>query len=254
MTPFGPPSRYIEGHEFTEIAFGLRMFVISAPHRTNAAAANDLLDGTKRGLLAVEIERDVEHVRLRTERHRAPALEPGGARTLVDFDAQFGDLALTVRDFASLRIHLHDVLIADVGRVNKSASGSIELPQNSQLAHLEERLPSADVDQEVLEHLVHVLRLAGKVLVVPLHLACVGIERESRVRVERVSVGAAGDSGPRLGLRRGPINEVRFRIVAARDPRVAARAERQRQVAPRVAAGLTGTSNCRRAPHYPFGG
>ncbi len=39
-----------------------------------------------------------------------------------------------------------------------------------------------------------------------------------------------------------------FRIVAAGNPRVAAGAERQRQIAPRVAAGLAGTSDRRRAP------
>ena len=109
-----------------------------------------------------------------------------------------GILPGTVGDLAGLRIHLHDVLVAEIGGADERAGRSIELPENSQLAHLEQRLASAGVDQDALEDFVHVLRLAGKVLVIPLHLSGVGIERERRVGVERVAVGAADGSGPRL--------------------------------------------------------
>ena len=74
------------------------------------------------------------------------------------------------------------------------------------------------------------------------------IERQRRARVQRGALGAADGASPGLGLRRTPVNQVRFRIVAARDPHVAAGAERERQIAPRVAARLTGASDARRAP------
>src|SRR5437899_2508521 len=122
------------------------------------------------------------------------------------------------------------------------------MPQQSQIALINDLLAAAGVNQDVLEHLIHVLRFAGKVLVVPLYFSSVRIERQGRVGIERVAVGTADRSGPRFGLRRAPIDEVRFRIVAARDPRVAACAESQRQVAPCVAAGLTRTSNGGRSP------
>ena len=95
-----------------------------------------------------------------------------------DLDTEVGDFARKVGDFAGLRVHLQDGLIAEIRGVNKSAIRSIKLPENSQLAHLEKRLATAGVDQDVFEDLVHILRLAGKVLVVPFHLSCVGIECE----------------------------------------------------------------------------
>ena len=133
---------------------------------------------------------------------------------------------------------MHDVLVSEIGCVNERAGRTIELPQNTELAHFEKGLAPADVDQNIFEDFVHVLRLSWKVLVVPLHFSGIGIEREGRVRIERVPVGAASRSGPRFGLGRAPINEVRLGIVAARDPGIAAGAVRQWQVAPCVPAGL----------------
>ena len=228
------------------------MFVVLALHRTGAAAADLLLRRTaaEDRFLAVQAHRDVQRIGLRAEGHGAPALEPGRARTHVDLDADLRDLPGPVRDLAGLRIHVQDGLILEIGRVDERAGRPIELPENAELAHLEERLASADIDQDVLEDFVHVLRFAGQVLVVPLHLSGVGIERERRVRVERRAVGAADGSGPRLGLRRAPVDEVRVRIVAAGNPRVAAGAEPERQVAPRLAAGLARASDGRRAPQF----
>src|SRR5579864_1407173 len=90
-------------------------------------------------------------------------------------------------------------------------------------------------------------------LVEPLYFSSVGIERQRRVGIEGVSVGSAGRSSPRFGLRRAPIDSVRFRIVAAGDPRVTTRAELQWQVAPSVAAGLTRTGNSRCSPDFLSG-
>ncbi len=125
---------------------------------------------------------------------------------------------------------------------------AIELPQDAELAHLEDRLTPAAVDQDVLEHFIHVLRLARQELVIPIDLAGIGIERQRAVGVERVAVGAAHGARPGLGLRRRPIDQIGGGIVASRNPRVAAGAECQRQVAPGVAAGLTRPRDRGRAP------
>ena len=165
---------------------------------------------TERRLLAVQTERHVQRVGLRAERHRAPALESGRARTHVHLDADLRNLAGPVRHLAGLRIHLDDVLVAEIGRVDERAGrrdrAARECPS---LPILNSDLRPPTSIEDVLEHFVHVLRLAGQVLVVPLHLSGVGIERERRVRVERVAVGAADGSRPRLGLRRAPVDEVR---------------------------------------------
>src|SRR5262245_27977168 len=85
-------------------------------------------------------------------------------------------------------------------------------------------------------------------LEVPLHLSCVGIERQGRVRIERRTISAADGSRPGLGLRGAPVHEIRLGIVAARDPRVATGAAGKWQVAPRVTAGFSRTRNRRRSP------
>src|SRR5690242_20174238 len=90
-------------------------------------------------------------------------------------------------------------------------------------------------------------------LVEPLYFPRVRIERQRRVGIERVAVGSAGCPSPRFGLRRAPIDSVRFRIVAAGDPSVTTRAELQGQVAPSVAAGLSGTGNRRCSPELLSG-
>ena len=74
---------------------------------------------------------------------------------------------------------------------------------------------------------------------IPIDLPRIRIERERAVGVERIAIGAAHRARPGLGLRRRPIDQVRVRIVASRNPRIAAGAVGQRQVAPGVAAGLT---------------
>src|ERR1700676_3695833 len=98
------------------------------------------------------------------------------------------------------------------------------------------------------------MRFAAKVLVIPFHFSGVGIERQGRVAIQRVAIGSADRSGPWFGLRRAPKDQVRLRIIAARDPSVAAGAEPQRQVAPGIATGLTRTCDGRSSPHFLSGG
>ena len=130
---------------------------------------------------------------------------------------------------------------------------SIELPKDSEFPHFEKRLPSTGIDEDALKNFVHVLRFAGKVLVIPLHLSGIRIKRQRRVRVERIAVGATRHSGPGLGLCSGPINEVGFGIVTARNPRIAARPKCQREIAPGIAAGFAGPGDGRRTPDFLTG-
>src|SRR6185436_11870743 len=101
--------------------------------------------------------------------------------TLIDLHSQLWNLAGKICHLAGLRIDLQDVLIAEIRSADELPGRSIELPQDAEFAHLENRFPAARIDQNVLEHFIHVLRFAGKMLVVPLHFAGIGIERESRV-------------------------------------------------------------------------
>jgi hypothetical protein len=54
---------------------------------------------------------------------------------------------------------------------------TVELPQDAKFAHREDRGPTIDVDQHTFEHLIHVVRFTGDVLVIPLHFAGFGIKR-----------------------------------------------------------------------------
>src|SRR5262245_25348408 len=214
------------------------MLRVLAPNRTRAAAAGDARRWSERRDLAIEIHWHVQGVGLRMERHRTPTLEPGRARAEIELDANLRNLPGAVRHFARMRIDVDDVLVAEVGRLDERAGLAIELPNDPELSHLEERLTPADVDQDVLEHFIHVHGLARDVLVVPLHFSRVGIKSESGIGIERGAVGASCRSGPWLGLRGAPIDKVRGRIVTAGNPRVAAGTKRERKVAPRITARL----------------
>ena len=131
---------------------------------------------------------------------------------------------------------------------------AVELPQDAELAHREHRRPPVDVDENPLEGLVHVVRLARQVLEVPLHLAGGGVEREGRAGVEGVPVGAPAHLRPRLGLRHPPEREPEGGVVGPGDPGVAAAPEHHRQVAPGVAARLARPRHRRRAPQLAAGG
>src|SRR5262245_57829751 len=253
MTPERFSRSDVERLELAEVAFSRWMFVVAPPHRPRAAAADTLFGRSECRLLAAQTEREIHRTRLRAVGHRAPALEAGRARAPVDLHAELRDLAWPIRPFPRLRIDVDERLVADVGGADECAGLTIELPQDPELAHLEERLAAADVDEHVLEHFVHVVRLAREMLIEPLHLSGVGIERERRVRVERRAVGAADGPCPRLGLCRAPVAEIRCRIVTAGDPRIAAGTEREWQVAPCVATRLTRPRDRRRPPQFLTG-
>ncbi len=114
----------------------------------------------------------------------------------------------------------------------------VQLPEDPGLADREHGFLAAHVDEHALVHLVEIERFTGRMLVVPLQGAAVGIERERAARVQPAverRIAAAGRH-PRLRLRHAPIRDVELRIVAARDPGIAAGAEGVAHVAPGVAA------------------
>src|SRR5439155_15821572 len=82
-------------------------------------------------------------------------------------------------------------------------------------------------------------RFAGCVLVVPLQLSRVGIERERRAGKERGRV-AALRPGSTLRLSGPPVHEIQQRIVRPCDPGIGTRALVVRQTAPTVAARRAG--------------
>ena len=116
------------------------MLVVLALHRTRAAAAHFFLrrSTAKDRFLAVQVHRDVQRVGLRAEGHGTPAFESGGARTHVNLNADLRNLPGPVRHLAGLRIHVQDGLILEIGRVDERAVRPIDLPENAELAHLEQ--------------------------------------------------------------------------------------------------------------------
>ena len=62
----------------------------------------------------------------------------------------------------------------------------VELPKNSQLAHLEQGLSAVVVDEHILERLVHVVSFAREQLVVPDDVTGHRIEGQHAVRVQRI--------------------------------------------------------------------
>src|SRR6185503_13541693 len=73
----------------------------------------------------------------------------------------------------------------------------------------------------------------------PFELAGIQVQGDSRVRiVGRAIARSASCSHPGLGLGYSPIGQIQVEIDAARNPRVAARAEQVRQLAPGVAARI----------------
>ena len=152
-----------------------------------------------------------------------------------------------------LCVHVGQVLVAEVDGVDERAGLAVELPQDGQLAHAEDRLLAVVVDQDALERLVHVVAVARDVLEEPPHLARGRVEGQRRVAVERVPVGAARVPRPRLRLRRAVVHEAVDGVVTARDPGVAAGPEQERQVAPGVAAALARPRDGRGPPYQAPG-
>ena len=114
----------------------------------------------------------------------------------------------------------------------------------------------AAVHEHPLEHLVEIERLAGNVLEVPVEFTGIDIDRDGRVRVEPLvedrHMAARGHPG--FGLCRAPVGAVELRIVAPRDPGVAALAEDVVQVGPGIAAGLARVGDRVEPPDQLSGG
>ena len=198
-------------------------------------------------------QRDVERLGLRVIGHGPEVLQAAGTRAVVHGHVDLRDALGDQDALPAHRVDVDDVLVTQVERVPKRPGARIELPQDADLAHLEQRQPVAPVDEDDLEHLVQIVRLGGDVLKVPADLPGLGIQGQRRVRVQRRPRGAALHDGPRLGLGGGPVDQVGPGVVAARNPRVGAGAPAQRQVAPGVASRIPGPRHGRRAPQLGTG-
>ena len=224
-----------------------------APHAARAAAPRAPLHRSEGGGLALQVERHVQRAGVRVVRHRPQALEAAGARAEEQLLAHARHHALAVGELPGLGIDVREVLVAEVDRPGERPGRAVELPQDAQLAHAEHRPPAVVVDQDPLERLVHVVAVARNVLEEPAHLAGGRIEGQGGVAVESVAVGSARVPRPRLGLRGPVVDEAADRIVAARNPGVAAGPEQQRQVAPGVSAALSRSGDGRGAPRQTAG-
>ena len=95
------------------------------------------------------------------------------------------------------------------------------------------------VDEHALEHFIEIERFARRVLVVPLQLSRIGIERERRAGKQRGRV-AALRPGRTLRLSGPPVHQIQQRIVRPCDPGIGAGALVIRQAAPTVTARRAG--------------
>src|SRR5436189_4296954 len=113
------------------------MLVVSSGNRSGASFADYLLDFTKRSLLTIQIQRNVERIRLWTVGHRTPALESGRAWTLIHLDTDLRDLSRKVCHFAGLCVDLKDSLVPQIRCMDELSGRPIKLTQNTELCHHE---------------------------------------------------------------------------------------------------------------------
>src|SRR5260370_33777927 len=186
------------------------------------------------------------------EAHRLPVMAALRAGTdlkpLADLLLQ--DVA-AVCWFSSLGVDVGEEVLVDRFLVAEKLAGfAIDSPQDSGLADGEQQLAPVEIYQDTFDHLVHVEALAGRMLEVPLEPAGVRVERQRGTREQRLiaGLGATADTQPGFGLGHAPIGDVEPGIVAAGDPRIAARAQQIGQSAPCVAAGLAFTRNGAETP------
>ena len=202
----------VHRHEVAQLLGAVGMDDEAAVVRADPAAAQ-LGRGhlAENGVRAAGRQRDVERLGLGVIGHGPEVLQAAGTRAVVHRHVDLGD-ALGDQDALSAhRVDVDDVLVAQVERVPKRPGARIELPQDPDLAHLEEREPIAPIDEDDLEDLVQVVGLGGDVLEVPTNLAGLGIQGQRRVRIQRRALGAALHDGPGLGLGGGPVDQVGLR-------------------------------------------
>src|SRR5262249_28466478 len=138
---------------------------------------------------------------------------------------------------AGLLVELHpDILENRLGQIQEFAVGAVQLPEHAGLADFQHGLLVAVIDQDAFIDLVQIQGFAGRVLVVPLHLPGIGVERQSGIREQRIAVGAALVAPRRLGLTGAPIGQIEFGIVGSRDPGIGAGPLVVGQIAPGIAA------------------
>ena len=127
-----------------------------------------------------------------------------------------------------------DVLVDRLAQGDEGAGLPVELPEDAVLAYREEPLFVVGIDQHALIHDVEVERLARRMLEVPLNPSGGRVQRQRRVGVQRVLSRrhAAARRHPRLRLRRADVEKTEVRVVAARDPGVAARAQIRWRITP----------------------
>ena len=131
--------------------------------------------------------------------------------------------SLAGRPRTGLGVDIHESLIPEVVSRHELPRGPVDLPEDAELAHLEERASAVVIDENTLEHFVQVVGFARHELLVPPDRTGVRVQSQRTVRVQRIAVGTARDAGPWLGLSGRPIHQVRLRVVAARNPRVPTR-------------------------------
>src|SRR5262249_23266946 len=133
----------IHREKLSEVAAGFRMLIIRAGHGTGSAFPHNFVHLSKRCLLAAQTQWYIKGVCLWVVRHGSPALEARSTWTHIDCSSKLRDLPRLVGYLATLRIDLNDRLIAEIGGANELAICTIELPEDSQFSHLEDRLASA---------------------------------------------------------------------------------------------------------------
>ena len=169
----------------------------------------------------------------------------------------FADLGLAnvlpVRKLARVTVNrLVDVLVDGLRNIDELTGSTVELPEKAVLADREQQLLIVDVDQHTLVDVIQVECLARLMLEVPLHPTGERIQRQRRVRVQRVVVRRHASTGrnPRFGLGRADIIQTEFRVEAAGNPGVASGTQAQRHLTPRGVVGVAGKRDGRRAPQF----
>src|SRR5207247_3091317 len=171
----------------------------------------------------VLVGRDVQISGLRIVGGRRPVLAAPQRRTEGDLLTRDRLLRLVVLGAARSRVELREHRLLDVGLgVDEADAVGLPLqhPQVSVAARVYQALdrPSAalDVHQDRSRHLVPVPRVVPVVLVKRAQLACVGVQRDHRGRVEIVA--GALIAHPLRPVAGAPVREIELGIEAARDP------------------------------------
>ena len=194
-------------------------------------------------------QRQVELTRRLTEGCRRPGARARRAWAVDRRARRIGKALRIDRLRAGLRIDgRDDVLRAGVDREQIGAGGGIEGLEYPHLADIHHDLAglAADSDcrQRPLECPVEVPLVVGQVLIIPLQLSGIGVQRDGGVGEERI----VGDAGKRRGVTKlggvvgcpgAVIDQIELGVVRALVPDRAAGALVERYVVPGVAARLT---------------